>query len=152
MSALCIGNNDACISLCHALSLQMIQGVSILFPPATCKFSYAASDSLKGILKCLLSHPNIQYLSDVWFKATDWVPKVRTDWRPQKKKKIFWLRARGLGRLWPSPMWGSQPGLCWPLMPQLSSCLAPPMGSFLRLRDTHLAACPLACFQTHIHI
>ena len=89
MSALCIGNNDACISLCHALSLQMIQGVSILFPPATCKFSYAASDSLKGILKCLLSHPNIQYLSDVWFKATDWVPKVRTDWRPQKKRRNF---------------------------------------------------------------
>ena len=51
MSALCIGNNDACISLCHALSLQMIQGVSILFPPATFKFSYVASDSLKGILK-----------------------------------------------------------------------------------------------------
>lgn len=36
-------------------------------------------------------------------------------------------------------------------MPQLSSCLAPPVGSFLRLRDTHLAA-PLPCFQTHIHI
>lgn len=33
-------------------------------------------------------------------------------------------------------------------MPQLSSCLAPPVGSFLRLEDTHPLLPPLPCFQT----
>lgn len=151
MSALCIGNNDACISLCHALSLQMIQGVSILFPPATFKFSYVASDSLKGILKCLLFHPNIQYLSDVWFKATDWVPKVRTDWRPQRKKKKLWLSQR------PEPTLAlTHVGFStWAMLASHAPAQllpGPSYGQLPKAEGQHLAACPLACFQTHIHI